>query len=296
MARIDLTNKPIVITGASSGIGAETALACAKAGMPVVLGARRLDKLESIVVRIRADGGKAVAMVCDVTKPEDCTALVARCVEEFGSVYAVYANAGYGIEAPALDISDEAMRAIFETNFFGTLNTLRPAVAQMRTDKARLETRWPGAHVLICSSCLAKGSVPYYSAYSATKAAQAHLGYAMRYEIEREGIHVSVICPIGTKTEFFESMHEKGQMAAGVEHTPDALKQTPRFVAERIMKCLHRPQAEVWTGLKGLFVRFGMAVLTLAPVLGNRSMRNMVTRRESATGPVREPARIVPGR
>ncbi len=272
---IDLTGKPIVITGASSGIGEATALACAKAGMPVVGGARRIERLESLVSRIRSEGGKAIAMVCDVTRPEDCTALVARCVEEFGSVYAVYANAGYGLEAPVLDTSDEVFRKIFETNFFGTLNTIRPAVAQMRRQGG-------GGHVVICSSCLYRGTVPYYAAYSATKAAQGHIGAAMRYELEPEGIHVSTVCPIGTKTEFFESMHDTGKMAAGVEHTPDWLKQTPAFVAGRIVACLRRPRMEVWTGLKGMFVRFGMAVLTFAPGLGNGSMRGMVRRREKA--------------
>jgi short-subunit dehydrogenase len=277
MARIDLTGKPIVITGASSGIGEATALACARAGMPVVVGARRLDRLTNLVERIRADGGKAQAMVCDVTKPQDCAALVAMCVEKFGSVYAVYANAGYGMEASALETTDEQYRHIFETNFFGTLNTVRPAVAQMRQARTR-------GHVIICSSCLAKATVPYYGAYSATKAAQAHIGRAMRLELEPEGIAVSVVCPIGTKTEFFEAMHDVGKVS-DVEHTPESLKQTPAFVAERIVKCLHRPRAEVWTGFKGWFVRFGMSVLTLAPGLADTSTRGMVKRREASLRP-----------
>src|SRR5882724_761167 len=125
---IDLTGKPIAITGASSGIGRATAIACAAAGMPVALGARRVEKLESAVREITAAGGRAIAVPTDVDKPEDCRRLVDRTVAEFGSIYAVFANAGYGFEKAMADTTDAELRAIFETNFFGTMNTIRPAM------------------------------------------------------------------------------------------------------------------------------------------------------------------------
>src|SRR5262249_55651912 len=128
MGRIDLTGKPIAITGASSGIGLATALACARAGMPVALAARREDRLSAAVEKIRATGGKAIAVRTDVDKPEDCRALVERTVSEFGSIYAIFANAGYGAFMPIATTPDEDLRAIFETNFWGTLNTIRPAL------------------------------------------------------------------------------------------------------------------------------------------------------------------------
>src|SRR5437868_6360217 len=106
MPRIDLTGKPIAITGASSGIGLATALACARAGMPVALAARREDRLQEAVAKIRGEGGKAIAVRADVDSPQDCRALVERTVAELGSIYAVFANAGYGAYTPITDTPD----------------------------------------------------------------------------------------------------------------------------------------------------------------------------------------------
>lgn len=271
MPHIQLTNKPIAITGASSGIGAATALACAKAGMPVALAARRMDKLQDVAERIRAIGGRVIVSQVDVTKQADCDRFIDETVTAFGSVYAVYANAGYGLEAPVHAMSAAQMREIFETNFFGTLNIIRPAIPHLMKARA--------GHILICSSCLARMPIPYYGAYSATKAAQHHAGRAMRLELEPFGIAVSTIHPIGTKTEFFDQVKAKTGAAELIEHTPDTFMQKPSFVAACTVKCLRRPRAEVWTGITGRFVRFGMSVTALLPRIGDVFVRGMVKRR-----------------
>lgn len=277
---IDLRGKPIAITGASSGIGAATAIVCAAAGMPVAVGARRKERLAEVVEVIRKRGGQALAVETDVTSPASCAAFIDAAAREFGSLYAVYANAGYGDEIAIDAMSDERMRAIFETNFFGTLNTIRPALAHFR--------RNPGpdrGHILICSSCLARMAIPYYGAYSATKSAQAHIGRAMKFELAPEGIHVSTVHPIGTKTELFDLIAvrsaQNGGAAELIQHTPDRFMQTPEYVAARTLACLRRPRSEVWTGFRGGFVRFGMAVCTFAPSMGDWVLRGMVKRRKS---------------
>lgn len=261
---IDLTNKPIAITGASSGIGRATAIACARAGMPVVLAARRLDKLERVVAEIRAinivsrDGqttkGRAIAVETDVTKPEDCARLIDRTVAEFGSIYSVFANAGYGYEKAVLDTPEAEIREIFETNFWGTLNTIRPAIAAMRkagpANEARNNTTQPLGHVLICTSSVAKIGVPYLGMYSATKAAQDHLGRSMRHELHGTGIHVSTVHPIGTRTELWEVLEKRsGGKTKFSSRTPASFMQPPERVAKAVVKCLHKPRGEVWTSL-----------------------------------------------
>jgi short-subunit dehydrogenase len=238
---IDLKGKPIAITGASSGIGLATAVACARAGMPVVLAARRLDKLHAGVAMIRAAGGSAIAVACDVEKPADCDALIERTVAEFGSIYSVFANAGYGIESGVLETPDVAIRAIFETNFYGTLHTIRPAIARM--------TQAGKGHVLICSSCVSKLGIPKLSAYSATKAAQDHVGRALRVELLGSGIRVSTVHPIGTSTEFGSSMRAKSGSDDLFKRTPSMFMQTPETVASAVVRCLRRPRGEVWTSL-----------------------------------------------
>ena len=127
-----LKDLPIAITGASSGIGLATALKCAQAGMPVVLAARREDRLAAAVAQIKAAGGRALAVRCDVESKGACQELIDRTVKEFGSIYAVFANAGYGIERRVDALSDEDIESMFRTNFWGTLWTIRPALEKFK--------------------------------------------------------------------------------------------------------------------------------------------------------------------
>lgn len=249
---IDLTGKPIAITGASSGIGKATALACARAGMPVAVAARREDRLADLVKQIRDEGGKAIAVKADVVSQTDCDALVKRTVAEFGSLYSIFANAGIGHESRIEKMSDADMRAIFETNYFGMLNTLRPALPHVLASKG---------HILICSSCLSKLAMPYHGAYSATKAAQEHIARAMRIEMRSRGVKVSSIHPVGTATEFFESKAARTGTSVEENSPPRWAMQPPERVADAIVRCLRRPRPEVWTTWVGRTV-FSVANLS----------------------------------
>lgn len=263
-----LAGKPIAITGASSGIGLATAFACARAGMPVVLGARREDRLKDAVDRITREGGRAVAVRCDVTDPADNERLIDEGERAFGPLHAVFANAGYGIERTVLETSDEDLRAIFECNVYGTLRTIRPALARMLP-------RGSG-HVLICSSAGSKIGIPVLSAYTATKAAQDHLGRALRIELLGTGIHVSTIHPIGTHTEFSQVLVEKGQGRARVSETPRHRKQDVGVVADAIVACLRRPRGEVWTHTP---TRVLLGLATIFPGLGDRVLARVYGKR-----------------
>lgn len=255
---INLAGKPIVITGASSGIGRELAILCANVGMPVVVGARRVDRLDALVAQIRASGGNAHAMACNVDLPEDSAALIECCQREFGSVYAVVANAGFGLEGGVLDVTDEQYDAIFRTNFFGTLALIRPGVAAMRAG--------PGGtgHVIINSSCVSKMGIPNHSAYSASKAMQDHIGRALRVELDGSGIHVSTVHPIGVATEFSATVERHSGGIRKAVRTPESMKQSPQMVAGLIIRCLRKPRGEVWTHTP---TRLGMALLTAFPGL-----------------------------
>ncbi len=265
MPPINLKNKPICITGASSGIGRAAALACARAGMPVLVAARRLEKLEELVEHIRQEGGAAEPFQVDVTNTQACDEMIARAIEAFGSIYAVYANAGYGLEKAIHEMSDAEMRDIFETNFFGALNTIRPALPHLM--------RAQQGHILLCSSCVARHPLVYYAAYSATKSAQHHIGRAMRLELEPFGVHVSTIYPVGTKTEFFDRAADQSQSSKLVSHQPDRLKQSPERVARATIKALRRPRPEVWTSWP---VRLGISISAFVPRLSDAAVRPMV--------------------
>jgi len=231
MMAVGLSGKPIVITGASSGIGRATALRCAHAGMPVVVNARRAEKLEEVAQEIEAAGGKAIAVAGDVTNKDDCVRTVEACVEAFGSVYSVFANAGYGYELPVDEQSDEQLRAIFETNFFGTMHIVNAAIPRMKAQKS--------GHILICSSSIGLMPIPYYSAYCATKSAQHHVGRALNLELSPWNIRSSTVHPIGTKTDFFDTVLEQsGEGAVRFDHAPKWTMQPPSKVAKAVVKCL----------------------------------------------------------
>jgi short-subunit dehydrogenase len=263
---MDLTGRPIAITGASSGIGRATALACARAGMPVLVSARRLDRLQHLVEEIRRAGGRAEALGADVGLESDCRAVIDRTADAFGSIYAVFANAGYALEKPVLDTPEAELRDIFETNFWGTLHTIRPALERMLPAGR--------GHVLICSSCLSKMGMPYHAAYSATKAAQDHFARGLRIELRGRGISISSVHPIGTRTELFD----KSEQRSGGRHaprSPEFLMQPPDSVARAVVRCLRRPRGEVWTSLPA---RFAFAAGVAFPGLTDRVLRRMADR------------------
>lgn len=258
-----LAGLPILITGASSGIGLAAARACAAAGMPVALTARREDRLAAEAQKIVDAGGKAIALRCDVTNADECQIVVARATEALGPLYCVFANAGYGFESPVHTMDDARLRDLLETNFFGSLNIIRPALGGM------LERR--RGHVMFCSSGLSKISLPNFSAYCASKAMQDHFGRSMRLELDGSGVHVSTIHPVSTETEFSDVVSTLGGGGRRSVRTPKGMRQTADHVARCIVKCLRSPRGEVWPAP---LARYVLAFATAFPGLADRILAN----------------------
>jgi short-subunit dehydrogenase len=255
---IALEGLPIAITGAGTGIGRAAAIACAEAGMPVALAGRREAPLREVESRIAGAGGRAIVVPTDVRDAEACRALVARTVEAFGSIYSVFANAGYGLRGAVHELEEHAIREIFETNFWGSMHVVLAALGPMRSAGR--------GHVLFCSSCLSKIGVPRTAPYSASKAMQDHFGRAMRHELGPLGIHVSTVHPIGTRTEFFETAAERPESKGKGMAPPRALTQPPERVARAVVRCLRRPRGEVWTSIG---VRLALGAATAWPGLAD---------------------------
>lgn len=254
---IDLAGKPIIITGAGTGIGRATAIACAERGMAVVLSGRREDRLAEVAAEIMVGGkGRALVHPGDVRDPSLGGALAEACTREFGAVYACFANAGYGGDAAFGETSDAALRDVFETNFFGTVSTIRPALEHMLAARR--------GHILICSSAIGKVGVPYYGAYCATKAAQSVLGRALAHEVGHLGVHVSTVHPIKTSTEFSVSVDRVAGRGPERRSTPMGFVQSSERVARAVVGALRRPRVEVWTSRSSLV---GLGLLTAFPGL-----------------------------
>jgi len=264
----DLKNRVIVITGASSGIGEATAIASAKAGMHIVLAARRREKLEAVADRIRKLRRDAVVVECDVTKPTDVARLVSRTMDEFGKIDAFFANAGFGIMASVEAISDEQMHSQYETNFLGTMHCIRAVMPIFR--------KQGNGHLLISRSLVSELPIPTYRPYAATKAAQDSIAASLRAEVASLGIHVTSVHPTGTDTEFGHVVRKESAHATIKANTPRFLKQPASHVAYCIVKALRRPRAEVWPSP---VTRMFAALTTLLPSLGAWFGRRFMMRR-----------------
>ncbi|HWB19580.1 MAG TPA: SDR family NAD(P)-dependent oxidoreductase [Phycisphaerales bacterium] len=244
---IPLKDKTIIITGASSGIGAATARACAAAGMNVVLNARRAERLLELKNEIESVRGGAGAEVVagDVTDTGISERMLDAAHARFGGFHAVFANAGYGMDKPMHELSAEDVRKMFEVNVFTGLELLSLAARRLIADGK------PG-HLLMCSSILARFAIPGHGLYCATKSAQWQMCRAMRMELRPHRIHVSTVHPITTVTEFFDVSSQLSKSTAKPDagkpvKMPGVFVQPASKVANAVVKCLRRPRAEVWT-------------------------------------------------
>ena len=266
MAR-ELRDKVVIITGASSGIGAATAIACARAGMDVVITARREERLREVAAQVAKLGRRAEIVVDDITAPRLSQRLLDTAENAFGRFDVIFANAGYGVEATVEETSEFELRRVFDVNLFACVELLQAAAIRLKAQDR------PG-HLLMCSSCLGKFVMPMHGAYSATKAAQSQICRAMKLELEGWNIDVSCVYPITTETEFIASSRRLGRWARRnadiTDHAPRMFIQSPEKVADAVMRCLRQPKSEVWTSF---IVRAVAAVMVLCPPFLDLVMR-----------------------
>src|SRR6267154_4151326 len=225
----------IAITGASAGIGRATALRLARDGEAIAICARRRDRLEEVAAEIVKARGQALPVVADVTSEADMNAFVAKTVERFGTLDVMMCNAGFGIYGAIDDITPEQMKKLMDINYFGTYYAARAALPVFR--------RQQRGHVIVVSSIAGKRGVPYMGAYSATKFAQIGMAECLRSEVYGSNIHVSVLCPISTATEFTDVMtRETGGDVTGALGP----KQSVEDVAESVARAIEHPIPEIY--------------------------------------------------
>lgn len=230
-----LSNQVILITGASSGIGAAGARAFGRAGARVVLAARRVDKLEAIAAEIRAQGGEALAIPTDVSQLSEVKNLVEQTADHFGRVDVLFNNAGFG----RLDFFDRLdpeadIAAQFAVNVLGVMQTTRQVLPLMMAQKR--------GHIINMASVAGLVAMPTYSVYAACKFAVRGFSEALRREVAPWGIRVSVIYPGGVATEF--GQQARIQRKTGVT-TPPWLRLTAEQVADMVVEMARtgRPNA-----------------------------------------------------
>lgn len=262
---MELKGRVAAITGASSGIGLAIAEALAREGVAVVLGARRADRLDAAVRAIRAAGGRAEQVVMDVTDDAGCQRLVDHAAATFGPIDIMVCNAGFGYYGTADETPPETMRRMMDVNFMGTFLGTRAALPLFRA-------RGRG-HLIIISSIVGQRGIALMSGYSATKAAQAGFAEALRAEFAGTPIHVSIVYPISTETEFRSAMaRDYGHSVAGL-----GPKQSAGDVARAVVACAKRPRADVYPHAASRLLAIMNAV---TPGLADRFVRRFGRRRE----------------
>ena len=185
----------LLITGASSGIGAATARHAAGAGWRLVLAARSEDKLEQLASDLGGDE-RAVAVRCDVTSWDDQQAAVAAAVNRFGRLDASFANAGFGAARGFLEETVEHWKSMIDTNVYGCALSIRAALTHFREQNA--------GHMLLTGSVAGRRALPG-SLYSATKWAVTAMGEALRAEVAETPIRATLIEPGMVDTPFFDN-------------------------------------------------------------------------------------------
>ncbi len=185
-----------LVTGASSGIGRLLALRLAREGARVGLVARRARELEQAAEEIRAGGGDARVLACDVANREQVDACVASALEHFGGIDILVNNAGYGHHRSFLEWDVADMERMLRVNFLGTLYFTKALLPQM-------VERGKGWLVFI-ASVAGRIASPEESAYAASKFAMVGLAEALSLEVEDAGVHVLTVCPGAIRTPFFD--------------------------------------------------------------------------------------------
>jgi NADP-dependent 3-hydroxy acid dehydrogenase YdfG len=228
-----VTDEPVlVITGASSGIGAATARRGAEFGYRLALAARSEEKLDALVEELGAE--RAIAVKCDVTSWQEQQALVATTLERLGRMDAFFANAGFGGARSFLGDSVEHWKAMIDTNVLGVALSIRASLPHFKEQNR--------GHILLTGSVAGRRNFPG-SLYGATKWAVSAIGENLRQEVAETDVKVTLIEPGMTDTPFFDNRPQNALDADDIARAVMfALTQPPHVdVNEVLIRPVHQP-------------------------------------------------------
>lgn len=232
MFQMELRDAVVMITGASSGIGKATARAASTAGAKLILLARRKDRLAALAAEL----GTALAVECDVTRPEQVEAAVRAGIKEFGQIDVLVNNAGQGLYANIGDIAADDFKAALDLNAVAPLVTMQAVIPGMR-ERGR-------GSIINVSSGATLAVYAGSAAYTSSKAALNMLSRVARLELADDGIVVSTIHPSITSTEFYGSVRSGGGLAETQEADTRSIAHSPDFVADAILALVRSGEAE----------------------------------------------------
>jgi NAD(P)-dependent dehydrogenase (short-subunit alcohol dehydrogenase family) len=240
-----LAEQVVVIGGGSYGLGRAIAIAAARRGTKVVVGARNREALAGTLKDIEASGSQGLVVPTDVADRQQVEALVAAAVERFARIDTYIANGMVTVYAEAHRLEEAELRRVFDVNFFGGVYGYWAALPHLRTSQ--------GTFIQIASALSYRG-IPLQGAYCATKAALRTFFETARVELDKEraGVDVSVILPAAINTPQFDRARQK----MGLQPQPVPPIYQPEPIAEAVVRCCERPVRELpigWGAQKALW-------------------------------------------
>lgn len=231
-----LSEQVILITGASSGIGAALAkyLAAQSLGIQLILAARSQQKLEEVATECRKAGADVLVVPTDISQVEQVKALANLAIQHFGRVDTLVNNAGYGQMGPVELIPSEATQRQFQVNLLGPLALIQALIPGMRNQG--------GGRIINISSLGGRMAFPFGGLYSSSKFALEGISDTLRMELAPFNIQVSVVEPGPVSTEFFAVVEQ------GVEQTVADPEKTPyRAAFEKLKRLQQQTSSRAWT-------------------------------------------------
>jgi short-subunit dehydrogenase len=226
-------NKPvIIITGASSGIGAAAARRFARDGLCLTLAARRVDRLQGIAGDVEKLGGEALSVQTDVTDRADINRMVQSTLDRWGRVDVLLNNAGLSFDEPLADLEPDKIRAEVQVNLIAVIECAQAVLPVMLRQKS--------GHIINVASIEGLIATPGSSVYCATKFGVFGFSDALRRQLRGTGIHVSAFCPGYTPSELTP------RLKAIVEGRPNAIHHPglmpTEYVADQIARLVRHPR------------------------------------------------------
>jgi len=258
-----LTGKVVLITGASSGIGAALARECHRQGAKLALLARRTERLEALARDFSHAGGEALVVPADVTRETDLARAVGEVRNHFGKIDWVIANAGFGVAGKLEDLELADYTRQFETNIYGVIKTIYATLEDLKKSRG---------HLALMGSVSGHLSIGGLSAYSMSKAAVRALGEALAQELRYHGIRVTLISPGFVESEI-RHVNNRGEYRPGeAAPLPGWIVMPAEVAARKMVRAIRRGQTEAvitWHGKILVFIqRFFPWFIRLAGRLG----------------------------
>lgn len=223
------------ITGGGSGLGAAMAHVFVAEGARVAVSGRRTDRLDAVVASLRAAGGEALAVPCDVTDEASLEAAVAAVVEAFGGLDVAVANAGYGVAGAVADLDAETWRRQLDVNVVGAALTARHALPALKASRGRLA---------LVGSVSGLVYFPKNAAYQASKAAVLALGRTLAMELAPDGVSCTVLQPGFVKSEIGQVDNQGRFDPDRRDPRPQALLWETDDAARVMVRAIHKRKVE----------------------------------------------------